>query len=119
MMEDNKKIVVLYIKDKMEHGKKIHQADCLGGEEPQERQGDRVLFELKNETGDGQVAHDLEELQALKELAQKAQSGIEGLADVFSGGCLQEEPKREVLEVVPHDPSSKASSEERPPRSSK
>ena len=74
-----------------------------GGEEPQERQGDGVLFELKNETGDGQVAHDLEELQALKELAQKAQSGIEGLADVFSGGCLQEEPRREVLEVVPHD----------------
>jgi len=31
MNEENKKIAVLYIKDKMEHSKKIYQAVCLGG----------------------------------------------------------------------------------------
>ena len=45
----------------------------------------------------------MEDIQALRELAKKAEFGMEGLSQLSSGVCLQEEERRKVFEVVPHD----------------
>lgn len=56
-----------------------------GGEERQGqgKQAGEVLFDLEDQNGEGQVVHELEDLNVLKELAKKAESGVEGLAEVF------------------------------------
>ena len=45
----------------------------------------------------------LEDIEFLKELAKKAEVGMEGLSQMTSGIRLQEEDKRNVFEIVPHD----------------
>eukprot|EP00434_Breviolum_minutum_P025704 symbB.v1.2.022715.t1/scaffold2026.1/size92022/4 len=45
----------------------------------------------------------IEDIQVLRELAKKAEFGMEGLSQLSSGVCLQEEEKRKVFEMVPHD----------------
>ena len=51
----------------------------------------------------GQSAEDEKLLRELSELAKGAQSTMEGLAQMSSGAFLQEEDKRSVFELIPHD----------------